>query len=210
MEGRSFVGMASAIEDDIDAVLAEPTVTNESVRATGLAVMRTLSDLCELTRASQPIPGPTAVDDAPGRFDGSVASALETLYDRGDAAPADIERFASARDRGVLGVADGSVRVPLARTGPAAGNWAVVFAFVHARLDALGEKGAHVRDRIVRSERAGTVVERIWRSVVETLADIRRVFRHTLTRHRWVSHRADRPDDRPLTFGTWVVERLDT
>ncbi|QLH76569.1 hypothetical protein HZS55_04280 [Halosimplex rubrum] len=210
MEGRSFVGTASAVEDDIDAVLGEPTVTNESVLTKGLAVLRTLSDLCELTRASQPIPGPTAVDDGDERLDASVATVLETVYDRGDATPADVDRLARACDCGLLAVADGSVHVPLARAGPAAGNWAVVFAFVHDRLDALREKGAHVRDRIARSGKAETVFERVWRSVVETLADIRRVLRHTLTRHRWVSHRAGRSDDRPQRFGSWVVERLDT
>lgn len=211
MEGRSFVETVRAIEVTVDSVLAEPTATRESVLSSGLAVMRTLSDLCELTRDSQPIPGPTAAETIDeGELDDSVVSVLEVIHSGGTPSPADVINHERAQSRGRLESASELVTVPLGKSGPAAQNWPVVFAFVHDQLDVLKHKCGRIRDRITRSPKAGSVFERVWQSVVDTMTDLTTVFRHTLSRHQWITYRADRPDDQPGSFGSWVVETLDT
>lgn len=212
MEGCSFIVTTKALERSVDEVLAEPTATAGTVLTDGLATMETLSDLCELTRVSQPIPSASDDGSFSHRVDRTVVEALETLYDREMLEPDDVPapHFSQAVDCGRLTVVGRSVRVPLDRVGPAALNWPLVFAFVRDRLETIRTKSDRVRDRVAASPEGGTVYERVWRSVSETLEDLGAVLSRTLARHRWIAYVAKRPDERPMSFGSWVAESLDT
>lgn len=222
------------VDDRLSTLLSVRSYVGRDVFEPADEATRALATLGEEFVVAAPFPSVRRRD--PSAVDADVGAHLQARYlaelrapehvpevrpdggDDGDRSPSErligSDRAASDEDESVLAgtdrveVRDGSIVVPLARSGPKARNWGPVLAVIRSVVEALL---ACARTLVRRVRTVDELyVQDACEGVHGMLASLRDVVVRSGSGVRFVNRRSDTGSEAPMSFATWASERLSS
>lgn len=197
LHAGTLFGSLRTVEDRLSELLRADSYIDVDVFAVADEATSALAELGDALLEVAPFPSVTRTGVA---TDGSVGAFLESRYVEDDGVDVDLSTDERVLER------QGSVVVPLERTGPAVRNWRPTLAVLGRFVEDLLTRAETVLRRVRTVD--ATHVRDACRAVHGMLASVRDVLVRSVSGSRFVDRRSNQGAETTIEFAKWAGDQL--